>query len=372
MNSAPPPECEALNAEAKTFMQRGIPLLASTDEKDLQEALVCFDRALEMRQRLPFEQYGYYRWCLCACWMNRADALTRLGGEERCMEALRSYDVAIAHLHRLPVAMEESRRWRMGVAWVNRGITLKAFGDEKRTVEALNCFDCARQILREHLDSSRLDYQHVLASAWMNRAAVLAASAEAGKLVEACEAARAALNHSRPLEQTDGVMAEVGIKARHALCRSLAFLLEAPEVDRKAADGWIFEATDAVEEVLKLAASWQGNGAVVHRAVLQELFHFGCRIYRAFQPHFLAEFLMEGMEHPERSESMIAAGQEAIQQAAAQIRAEGILPVSQSPEHLDRLLQTLSSLADAAQRLAEAKPSTAGQTEGDPLPEVEG
>jgi hypothetical protein len=81
------------------------------------------------------------------------------------------------------------------------------------------------------------------------------------------------------------------------------------------------------------------------------MFHFGARIYRAFQPHFLAEYLNEG-HGSVFTEAMRRAARESLAQAAAQIQGEGLARFT--PEKLQRLLGTLEALNDAGRRLIQA------------------
>jgi hypothetical protein len=101
-------------------------LLEQGDSASLQKALACFEEAILLREALPLADNPLYRWGLTAGWMNRGDALTRLGGQDRLTEALRCYDIAISHLHQLPLQADPVFRWRLGVAWINRGHTEQA------------------------------------------------------------------------------------------------------------------------------------------------------------------------------------------------------------------------------------------------------
>ena len=83
---------------------------------------------------------------------------------------------------------------------------------------------------------------------------------------------------------------------------------------------------------------------------LEDMFQFGARIYRAFQPHFLAEFLNEGRESV-FTEAMRQAAREALTQAALQIRGEGLSRLS--ADSMQRLLGTLAALVEAGQKLDE-------------------
>ncbi|MEN3942957.1 hypothetical protein WJU23_16790 [Prosthecobacter sp. SYSU 5D2] len=344
MLSPSPPSPDEINAQAKKWMQHGIQLLEKGDRDSLLEAQVSFEEAIALRETLPLNEDPVFRWGLTAGWMNRGDALTRLGGPERLEEALRCYDIAIAHVHRLPLDGHPMIRWRLTVAWINRGITEQAKEDETAAEKALRCFDTALQVMKGQAENPRQDYQQVQAAAWMNRANALLRLSPA-PWREAAEAARQAVKHSRSEEAAGGIAAETGIKARYVLCQALAHLLETPPVNADEAEAWILEATDAVEEVMSLT----GN-AEKHRALREAVFHFGCRIYRAFQPHFLAEFMHDSAAEGEMSDRMRQAAQEALAQAAAQIRQENL--AGYTPGRLDRLIQTLQSLSEAGKKIS--------------------
>lgn len=334
---------DSAHAEASQWTLHGIALLERGDRDSLMEAQACFEQAIALRQNLPLEQNPLYRWGLTAGWMNRADALTKLGGSERIKEALRSYDIAIAHLHQLPLETEPLFRWRLSLAWMNRGSTLQTIDDEPSQQLALRHFDTALQVMQGHEDNPRPDYQQVQAAAWMNRAIALLRQPSPEWLLAAASARRA-LCHVHTAEKTDATATEIGIKARHTLCRALAHLLEARSVDPTLADEWILEASDAVEDVMRLT-----NHDSRFMALREELFHFGCHIYRAFQPHFLAEFLDEGLGSGTASETMAHAARESVAHAAFQIQQESL--AGYTPARLDRLILTLQSLSEASRKL---------------------
>jgi hypothetical protein len=308
---------------------------------------MCFDRATELRNRVPLEGRPWNRWLLAACWLNRADALTRLGGEPEVREAIRAHDLAIAHLQRLPLAEDARFRWRLAVAWLNRGQSLLALESEPdREAQALRSIDNCLALYRSAESMVRQEDRRTHAAAWCNRARVLH---RLQALPEAQLSARQAIEQARREESDDRVMAVIAIQARHVLCQTLAEQLENPPADFAEADAWILEASDAAEESLATARRWEARGDAGFRPYLEQMFHFGARIYRAFQPHFLAEYLDEGHGSAVFTEAMRSAARESLAQAAAQIRGEGLARFT--PDKLQRLLGTLEALNDAAGRL---------------------
>jgi hypothetical protein len=145
----------------------------------------------------------------------------------------------------------------------------------------------------------------------------------------------------RDLEMQDADAAEVGLKARHVLCRALAAtcLTEPPPADTPtdaeadatthadadatngattdttngattdanadaltdaAADATtgvtaddVHEATDLADEALALVQHWEQRGVPRFRALAHDFFRFGAHVYARYQPHFLQEFIRD-------------------------------------------------------------------------------
>ncbi len=90
-NILDPQEIKTVEAQASVLMKEGIRLTQSGNDAD---ALLYFDRARELRRRLPTE-VPIHAYGLAACWLNRAEALTRLGPDQHPL-ALRAYDEGLA------------------------------------------------------------------------------------------------------------------------------------------------------------------------------------------------------------------------------------------------------------------------------------
>ena len=158
----------AIDADASMLMKRGLRLLEDTDAGRLAEALACFDGALALRRRLPIDAVPAYRYGLAACWLNRADALVRLGSAVSPADALHSYDAAIEIARRLPLADDPRFPRRLAIAHQNRGLALLACG--RPASEAVAAFTEAIAIL-DHEHSARIpDRQYTLAAVWVNLA----------------------------------------------------------------------------------------------------------------------------------------------------------------------------------------------------------
>lgn len=347
MTTEPP---EDRNAVAKAWMQRGIALLSTDDETAFPEALHCFEQALAIRRELPFEQSAWHRWLLTACWMNRGDVLTRLGGEVNLAEAVRSFDEAVFHLTRLPLDEDPQYRGRLVLAWMNRSLALRALS---KAEEALTSLEQAAHTLEQGVTPDRPADLSLKATLMANHAALLL-ELPCPKALEALQAADAVLTLTRKDETSDLLAAEIGLKARHTFCHAVAMLLETPPVDARHADEWIMQATDKVDEAMALTLLWEGKGMPRHFHRLRlELFEYGCRIYLAYQPHFMAEFLLEvlapGQNQTPAPEDLCQAGLEALRLAAEVLRQRG--PLDFGLGGMERLLEVLQSLNEAAERI---------------------
>lgn len=323
--------------EASAAVRRGLDLLALEQVSAWQQALACFDRALELRQGLPLEDRPWQRWGLTAAWMNRADALHRLGQQEASLQA---YAEAMAHLQLLPLAAEPAFRWRLGLAWINRAQPLQALA---RFGEAVASLEQAIAVL-EHPQLVSLRDRGALGVAWTQLARLHLAGAEPGR---ALPAVGRALEVLLPWERLDTAAAAVALQARHAGCEAVARLLEAGCRDADQAEHWIHQATDWVEAALDLAHDWQGRD---FGDLPLQLFRFGCRIYLAYQPQFLGEFLLDVLRPQSRRQpAYFQAAEEALQTASTVLRQRG--PADLGLRRLDDLLTLLERLEQAASQV---------------------
>lgn len=323
--------------EASVAVRRGLELLALEEASSWREALACFDRALELRRGLSLEGQPWQRWGLTAAWMNRADVLHRLGQNEASLAA---YEEALTHLQLLSLDVEPAFRWRLGLAWMNRALPLQALG---RLAEAVTSLERAVAVL-DHPQLVSLRDRGALGSAWSNLAVLRLAQEDA---LRALPAVAQALVVLAPFERLDAAVATVALQARHAGCEAVARLLEAGCDDADQAETWIHGATDWVEAALDLAHFWQGR----HFGDLPlQLFRFGCRIYLAYQPQFLGEFLLDVLRPLSRRQpAYFQAAEEALQTAATLLRQRG--PADLGLRRLDDLLDLLQRLQGAAEQI---------------------
>ena len=294
-------------------MHQGIDLLEETDPAALEKAVRCFDRAIALRRTLPLEEEPFFRYGLSAGWINRGDALARLGGGQRLNDAVHSYDEALALLESLPLAEKVLYPRRLAITRINRGVALQQ-QEPSRDREAAVAFRAALDVLADPSAEAVTDLSALRAMAWANLAGAAALPDEAFSAV------REALGLTRAAEQADAAMAETGLKARHALCRRL---VRDFATARAIPDPLVAEATDAVEEGLALAREWETRGRADFDGVARNLFHFGCWIYGNRLPRFLAEFLGDSLDWEDVDRERAAAAVTAIQDALALIQNAG-------------------------------------------------
>lgn len=262
---------EEINAEASNWMKRGIALLTENTPESLTNSLPCFERAISLRRTLPLEENPWYRYVLAAGFMNRADAFTRLGSVD---EAVREYDAAIAILQTLDLEENRVFRKRAAIAWMNRGVALQP----RNLPAAVMSFESAIAISP---DAS------LLATSLANLGNALL-QLSPPKLLNARDAFEKALRLLSHQEETDLDAAEVCVRARHGICRAVAW-----QLTDESNDELVSAATDAMEDALRLARHWQSRGETRFDELALELIQFGVHAYRKYQPHFVAEFLAE-------------------------------------------------------------------------------
>jgi hypothetical protein len=198
----------------------------------------------------------------------------------------------------------------------------------------------------------------LLAGAWMNHgnALIQRSPPDAGQAVTAV---REALQCCRDSERGDAVAAEIGFKARHILCQALAHQLARSGLAAARRDALLAEASDIVDDGMALARAWELRGVVQFRPAAVDLFRFGCRVYQAYQPHFLSEFLLENLD-PARSDgafahdlAMHASARDALWRSFGEIQREGFKAIN-TPRY-EQMLDALRELRITEERLAELR-----------------
>ena len=296
-----PSAVQRIDADASVLMKRGIGLMGQGGPVAIAEALDCFDRARALRSQLPVETVPLLRYGLAACWLNRAEALVRLEDPTRIAAALHAFDQGLLLLRDLPLGDDPRFPRRLSIAHQNRGLALHAQGPSG-AAEAIVAFTEAIAVLEHESAADVADRQHMLSAIWLNLAVVTASAASDESESMARQAARRAIALVADSESDNADAAEVGLRARHVLCQTLAARLSRTIAGGQIPPEDVHDATDAADEALDLVRRWEHKDVVRFRGLAYDLFRFGGRVYARYQPQFLEEFIRDNMD-PERSSS---------------------------------------------------------------------
>jgi hypothetical protein len=179
-----------------------------------------------MRRGLPIDDDPLLRYGLAACLLNRGDALIRLGDAGRMVDALAAFDEGIDVMRALPLTADARFPRRLAMACHNRGLALQAMG--RPVAEPIAAFADALAILDDDQASGITDRPYLLAVVLTNLASARVLENTAESAARARDAARRAIALVEAVETGDAAAAEVGLKARHVLCHTIAVRLSAP------------------------------------------------------------------------------------------------------------------------------------------------
>lgn len=220
---------------------------------------------------------------LAVAWMNAGHAAMVSGERDRLVGAIRAYQEAILLLR--PIASSSpAAAHSLGAALMNCGCLLHRVHGTAGSATALAALAEAESLLRA-LAADNLPWpRRNLAGTLLNRSCL---RLDLGHFAEALGDAGRALELVAGHERADAVDAELGLKARRAICDCLGRqIVGAGLHQRELADA----ASDHVDAGLALFHHW--NLPQLQPAA-ERLFRFGARLCRVHQPHFLAEFLLE-------------------------------------------------------------------------------
>lgn len=331
---APPPEVAA----ASPWLRQGQWLEVNGR---LDEALTCYDRALAAAGQDPHAG--------SVAWMNRGSALQRYGEPGRTEAALVAYDQAIALQRSLSLADEPARRVSLSAALMNRGLLLHRLHGVERATEALAASQEAGSLLQPLLAADApIVVRRNLGGICVNRANLLL---DLDDHAAGAAAARDALAWIAAVERIDFDCAGVGLMARRALCDALGRQLVAAGADQEAVAA---AASDTVDDALALARHWSASGGAAFAPLVARLYLYGARLYRAHQPQFLGEFLLEQLEAAPAPELFeIAAA--ALADALADLQRPR--PLVAGVPATERVLATARALRTAQARLDALAPA---------------
>lgn len=287
-------EVQVLNDQASALVRQGLEILDDGTAGAPERALACFDRALALRHQLPTASDPWLRFDLAGTWLNRASALIRTGDPARTADAQRAHDAALDLLQTLPLSLDPAFPRRLAIAYQNRG--LARFGlradDGAGAAAATADFVRALDVLHAHEDPGTPDWPCLVGAVALSAAQAQAHTGSSTGIADALAFTWRALGAVRRHESIEVAAAEVGLLARHVLCRLTAGRLEQQAAGGEAVvNDDVHTATDAVEEGLALVAHWEQRGAAQFRSLAADLLRFGALVYARYQPHFFDEFV---------------------------------------------------------------------------------
>jgi hypothetical protein len=350
MASLPNNQPSPLDAAA-AWMQQGHIAERDGDAQGCKEALRCYDGACASLLEQLESGGPRVRHAFAIASMNRGNVLQRFADPQAIEEAIRAYDVAIQNLDTLTPG-DAALRNSLGAAWMNRGQALHRLGRDRLADAAASQRTAIAWLARIPREGNPAPTCN-LAGAQVNLANVLLDLGGNHQLIEARDIARAALVTLAPLEGRALVADDLSLRARRSLCDALGQLLAADAISAATQEAIAEEIGDAIEDGLALSRRCEQQpqwGAL--REVTLRLFRIGARLYALHQPHFLGEFLLEHLDRPTRFDPVDfhAAADEALDIADARLARGGLYFLGDVES--ERALETRSSLEHTRRRLA--------------------
>jgi len=348
-----------IDQRASDWMHRGMDWMAQTASGAQEKAISCYDRAIALRRKLPLAENPRYRYGLAAGWMNRADALSRIGTKPKAAESVASYDEALALLRSLPLQDDELYPRRLTIALINQALVRRRDGTPAQLEEAKSGYREALAVL-ENPAARRITDRSVLRAAALGNLADALLEAGDSSAPEAQALALEALVCVRDAEHEDRKAAEAGGKARHVLCAAIA--VQSRDGQTVPAE-LLALATATVDDGLALARHWEQRGDAGFRVLAQDLFRFGCRVHQGGEPGFLVKFILESLDPAQAGGPLPVNAQNfsealaALWSAVKDIQRDGFQ--SLGGERMEGVLENLRELRVAEDRLKELRRAVA-------------
>jgi hypothetical protein len=333
-----PEDRDALVKESTRWMAAGFDAMAGGD---WQGAAGIFRAAAESRERLPWRTDEEAAWLLSASWLNLGDVLLRMENTAVLGEALEVLDRTLRVMACLNPACNPAFVDRMILTWLNRAAVFHGMGDAEGS---LRDFAEGEALLAKWGETDTPGRRFLAAMLRVNRARTLVLAV---RPLEAWQEASRGVSHLRGIPPTpDAALA--GILARSIQCRALAMLLDEPGGADKVGD-WIAEATDSAEQALSLVRATGFRGDCV-----ADLVRYGAIIYRACQPHFLGEFLVEwlGPAGPLAGDTALKKEMSGILWLSITDAEQKVLAAPHETEFVERQTRIVAALQEGLKSLA--------------------
>lgn len=338
-----PPEVVAKRS-ANLWTCHGLARLSGAKREDWESAVKSFDKAIEFRVAEQAADGSSTKWGESAGWMNRADALSKIGGESNLEDALTSLDPAIAILDRFDLDANPVFRTRIALAWMNRGnllarLTLDYPHDYRG--ESIEAYEKAIAILRAGPIVEYPESRRMLAVALSNCSRARVQLYDSGQREHIEKESFETLGLIETAELEDPEMARLMLTTRV----TLGFALDQEKAD---------EITDIVEEGLREIQPFTAPYQDPNDELLGQLFWRGAKTYLDHFPQFLTEYLLEFLD-PDDGDLHFAFSI-GCQEAAVQALWLGISEWKKSgfgsKEEIDKNLNQIGEWQECRDRLA--------------------
>lgn len=285
---------ERLLREANLWTCCGLAELAGESAEEWSSALESFDKANALRSEIESPR-NEVRWGQSAAWINRGEALEKLGGEENIRAAVVANQRAEECLAGFDLDEVPAFRSRMALTWMNRGELLATITERGWSDEASQCqaaYAKAVKILRAGSDAGAVESRRMLAVCLANSSRSHLRLGDFGTVgVDEAREGLGLILKERAGSLDDPALLHLEMTLRATLCRTMALA-----ADAGTAGVDCDQVTDEVETALAVATGAGALAAVIPVPLITELFGCGAETYSRFQPEFLAEYLLEYLD----------------------------------------------------------------------------
>ncbi len=285
---------QRLMREANLWTCCGLAGLAGETAAEWSAALHSFDKSNALRDEI--ESPGQeVLWGQSAAWINRGEALEKLGGEENIRDAVLANQRAAECLAKFDLDQVPAFRSRMALTWMNRGELLATITEQGWADEAGQCqsaYAKAVEILRAGSNAGAVESRRLLAVCLANSSRSHLRLGDFGKAgVDQAREGLELILQERAGNADDPALLHLEMTLRATLCRTMALA-----ADAGTAGVDCDQVTDEVETALEVATGAGELAGVIPVPLIAELFGCGAEVYARFQPEFLAEYLLEYLD----------------------------------------------------------------------------
>lgn len=291
------PEETTRQRAANLHTYLGLTYLLGPERDHWLEAARQFETSILLREADP-DPDEEAQWGLSAAWINRGDALSRLGERDQLLEAIRCHDQGAERLRSFDLAANPAYRSRLALSHLNRAAALMELQLRHGETVAPSPFEHfaeAVAILRPGAELGLEESKRMLAVALTNtsRARLLLEPGSANSIQESLRESEEALRWIEGFDCGDWELLKLDLTARLSSGLARRALASTPD-DAVAITDLVEEGIDHLRRYLSL-----GGRLNVLEGLAAPLLRCGAEVYARHLPHFLAEYLLDQLD-PER------------------------------------------------------------------------